>query len=221
MGAAIFHGRFCLGDIMAEIKTIETLYNGYRFRSRLEARWAVFFDEAGIPYEYEKDGFVVDGKPYLPDFFLPWFNCYVEIKPDFMDDKRLEQVGKLMESFSLNKPILLCIGEPIYSQMIMFDNGKSYPCKFVEGCVWYFNGYENYFGYTKHFVSILCQTNKYVDFTASCTDGIYNYSKEVGVHSNNYEFRYDFSQEKLKARQSRFEHGEEPNKKRGKNNGKI
>ena len=26
------------------IKAIETVYNGYRFRSRLEARWAVFFD---------------------------------------------------------------------------------------------------------------------------------------------------------------------------------
>ena len=44
-----------------EIKPIETVYNGYRFRSRLEARWAVFFDEAEIPYEYEPEGFDVDG----------------------------------------------------------------------------------------------------------------------------------------------------------------
>ena len=36
-----------------EINPIETVYNGYRFRSRLEARWAVFFDEAAIPYEYK------------------------------------------------------------------------------------------------------------------------------------------------------------------------
>ena len=35
---------------MSDIKPIETVYNGYRFRSRLEARWAVFFDEAGIEY---------------------------------------------------------------------------------------------------------------------------------------------------------------------------
>ena len=33
---------------MSEIKAIETYYKGYRFRSRLEARWAVFFDAAGI-----------------------------------------------------------------------------------------------------------------------------------------------------------------------------
>ena len=35
------------------IKPIETIYKGYRFRSRLEARWAVFFDALGIEYEYE------------------------------------------------------------------------------------------------------------------------------------------------------------------------
>lgn len=31
---------------MSEIKAIDTYYKGYRFRSRLEARWAVFFDAA-------------------------------------------------------------------------------------------------------------------------------------------------------------------------------
>lgn len=57
---------------MEEIKAIETYYNGYRFRSRLEARWAVFFDAAGIKYEYEPEGFTLsDGTRYLPDFYLP------------------------------------------------------------------------------------------------------------------------------------------------------
>ena len=42
-----------------EIKPIETVYNGYRFRSRLEARWAVFFDTLGIEYEYEKEGYEI------------------------------------------------------------------------------------------------------------------------------------------------------------------
>ncbi len=35
------------------MKPIETIYNGFRFRSRLEARWAVFFDAVEIKYEYE------------------------------------------------------------------------------------------------------------------------------------------------------------------------
>lgn len=65
------------------IKAIETKYKGYRFRSRLEARWAVFFDTLGIKWEYESEGFNL-GKAgfYLPDFRLTEHNLYVEIKPE-------------------------------------------------------------------------------------------------------------------------------------------
>lgn len=51
------------------IKAIETQYKGYRFRSRLEARWAVFFDYLGLKWEYEPEGFELgNGVRYLPDF---------------------------------------------------------------------------------------------------------------------------------------------------------
>lgn len=68
------------------LKAIETQYNGYRFRSRLEARWAVFFDKAGIKYQYEPEGFEVEGYDgevyrYLPDFYLPEIGIYAEVKP--------------------------------------------------------------------------------------------------------------------------------------------
>ena len=71
------------------MKAIETHYNGYRFRSRLEARWAVFFDTLGIRYEYEPEGFEMDlcGSDgtvtirYLPDFYIPDFKLYGEVKP--------------------------------------------------------------------------------------------------------------------------------------------
>lgn len=65
---------------MADIKPIETVYKGYRFRSRLEARWAVFFDAAGIQYEYEPQGYEVNGIKYLPDFYLPKLDIFVEVK---------------------------------------------------------------------------------------------------------------------------------------------
>ena len=56
---------------MREIKAIQTEYNGYLFRSRLEARWAVFFDACGVDYEYEPEGYQLDnGLLYLPDFLL-------------------------------------------------------------------------------------------------------------------------------------------------------
>lgn len=60
---------------------IQTLYHGVYFRSRLEARWAVFFDELGILWEYEKEGYEFsDGSRYLPDFWLPELKIWVEIK---------------------------------------------------------------------------------------------------------------------------------------------
>lgn len=66
---------------MTTLKAIETRYKGYRFRSRLEARWAVFFDELGIEWEYEKEGFDLgDAGWYLPDFWLPICPGWVEIK---------------------------------------------------------------------------------------------------------------------------------------------
>lgn len=52
-------------------KAIETSYKGYRFRSRLEARWAVFFDTLGIKWEYEKQGYSLPSGAYLPDFWQP------------------------------------------------------------------------------------------------------------------------------------------------------
>jgi hypothetical protein len=42
------------------IKTIPTTYNGIKFRSRLEARWAVFFDSINIKYRYEFEGFELE-----------------------------------------------------------------------------------------------------------------------------------------------------------------
>lgn len=73
---------------MTDIKPIETIYNGYRFRSRLEARWAVFFDTGKIKYEYEPEGFETEAGRYLPDFYLPELDTYVEVKRDTPEGRR-------------------------------------------------------------------------------------------------------------------------------------
>lgn len=62
------------------IKPIETRYADHRFRSRLEARWAVFFDHLGIEWQYEPECYRVAGKGYLPDFWLPDLSLWVEVK---------------------------------------------------------------------------------------------------------------------------------------------
>lgn len=80
---------------MTTIKAIETTYKGHRFRSRLEARWAVFFDAMGIAWQYEAQGYELDDRLqvlgitdaiyYLPDFWLPEFNLYAEVKGSLTD----------------------------------------------------------------------------------------------------------------------------------------
>lgn len=78
------------------IKAIETEYNGYMFRSRLEARWAVFFDTLNIEYKYETEGWEMDGGRYLPDFWLPDLKQWAEIKAETPTDLEREKMGALV-----------------------------------------------------------------------------------------------------------------------------
>ena len=75
------------------MKAIQTEYKGYLFRSRLEARWAVFFDACGVDWEYEPEGYDLgDGIWYLPDFLLHGVDgrdggdLYVEVKGQMTDE---------------------------------------------------------------------------------------------------------------------------------------
>ena len=81
------------------IKPIETKYNGFRFRSRLEARWAVFFDMIGLKYEYEVEGFEMNGIRYLPDFYIPSLDRWFEIKGKPLSEYEM----KKCEEFCFNK----------------------------------------------------------------------------------------------------------------------
>lgn len=140
---------------MNEIKAIETIYNGYRFRSRLEARWAVFFDALGAKYEYEPEGFIIPqtcgnhNGMYLPDFYLPDFDVYAEVKGS---DQQLQvDSGKIGDAIDYNStpmsekglillgPIpfkefhvpyfdLLFWHEGVCSTKCLFDIGPDFKC---------------------------------------------------------------------------------------------
>jgi hypothetical protein len=78
------------------MEPIQTKYKGYRFRSRLEARWAVFFDALDLEWIYEPEGFKLeDGTYYLPDFkvLTPYqFSHWYEIKPrGVTEDDKFDQ----------------------------------------------------------------------------------------------------------------------------------
>lgn len=104
------------------IKAIETVYKGYKFRSRLEARWAIFFDSLGIEWEYEPEGYKLnDGRWYLPDFYLPYFNggMFVEVKPDRNYDSKAQQFA----NDSGNK-ILMAVGCPDFNIYKIYTNSS-------------------------------------------------------------------------------------------------
>lgn len=88
---------------------LETNYNGYRFRSRLEARWAVFFDTLGVEYRYEAEGFDLDRIKYLPDFWLPQQDCYIEIKGQEPSRDEIRKAELL--TTTLNKKVYIFGGD--------------------------------------------------------------------------------------------------------------
>ena len=104
------------------IQAIETLYAGCRFRSRLEARWAVFFDALGITWDYEPEGFRLPNLPagddcYLPDFWLPQVEMYAEVKPSGKDKsivtiKPQEMAKVIALAMVTEAPVLILDGMP-------------------------------------------------------------------------------------------------------------
>lgn len=84
-----------------DFKAIETKYCGYNFRSRLEARWAVYLDAVGLSWEYEPEGFELEGERYLPDFLIKLgitHQFWLEIKKAPTSWSLLDSPGKDYET---------------------------------------------------------------------------------------------------------------------------
>ena len=86
------------------MKAYPTLYRGIQFRSRLEAKWAAFFDNLGWPWEYEP----IDLDGYIPDFILtfPYAPLLVEVKP-VLEFEELEQYTQKIDKSGWDKEALI------------------------------------------------------------------------------------------------------------------
>lgn len=92
------------------IKAIETAYGGVRYRSRLEARWAVFMDAVDVVHEYEPERFQLPGGgTYLPDFKTA-AGAYIEVKgaEHNLDKPYLIRAASVLGHLSILGPIPSC-----------------------------------------------------------------------------------------------------------------
>ncbi len=99
---------------MREVEAIETSHNGVTYRSRTEARWAVFFEVLELSFEYERTRVTLStGQTYLPDFYLPQLAAWFEIKPD--NDAVVTEEASKARRLAADKPgqrVWLAIGGP-------------------------------------------------------------------------------------------------------------
>jgi hypothetical protein len=98
------------------IKPIETRYAGCLFRSRTEARWAVFFDALRLEWEYEKEGYPLKFGWYLPDFYLPLIGVFFEVKGQRPTTDEICLAGCLQMETS--RTVFISEGAPVARQKL-------------------------------------------------------------------------------------------------------
>jgi len=113
---------------MNYIPPIPTTYKGITYRSKLEARYAVFFEQyKDFLVEYEPKIHGVKGYIYTPDFMLhsPTFitnngsfdRCFIEIEPNEASESYLNYVNQFFDSDWHKQSLLLIFsGKPSLSQ---------------------------------------------------------------------------------------------------------
>lgn len=117
-----------IGDEIAEIfepfqpLPIPTEYGGVKFRSRLEARWAVFMDAARIRWAYKFEGYPLPSGGYVPDFWLPDLRVWLEIKPATPSARERDLCAQL--AYGTSRRVFLALGSPA----LPADSGGSLHC---------------------------------------------------------------------------------------------
>lgn len=186
-----------------EIKPIETEYKGYRFRSRLEARVAVLFDALRIKWLYEPEGFILsDGTRYLPDFYLPETETFVEVKGVMTqsDRHKVEQFVK-----DSGKAVVIIYDDFTFEACDLWDGyyelaSKSESVLAECDCCGklYFMGWNGVYGCRA------CGAYDGCHHFTCVVDGDGDLCTHLGYRSELW------TTARNKAKQARFEHGEKP-----------
>jgi len=202
---------------------ITTIYNGYKFRSRLEARWAVFFAANRLPYEYETEGFTLDdGTKYLPDFWMPSLKMWIEIKPF------IESAGSVsLDDRPFNPMVIQKLRNcDLFRMLRRFKNCQEWPVACIVGQpgkhrIWFF-GWDLSNTSAGEFEDdnaqwVVANDRVTLDLHIKSpdreifADSLYGVCLEHFTYARDYSFVSRPIKDALKqARQARFEHGEKP-----------
>ena len=165
---------------------LPTVYNGVKYRSRTEARWACFFVAAGINFTYEPEGFALDNGNYLPDFKLRAYNeVYAEVKGNAFTEREKEKCRQLCEATK--------------SYVVMLDGAPDFKCYnvFIWGKDHYLDDSEQF--KVREVQAILC--------TASCKHFPFywgpGFTDETGYFKPEDWYK-DHAQAIIKAKKERF-----------------
>lgn len=175
------------------IAPIETVYQGYKFRSKLEARWALFFDLVSVAWDYEPDGYDLGALGwYLPDFYLSDFDTFIEIKPKTGDKEKVTAQLKALTALTGSAAWGL-FGDPYDHQWLYLHLSTGENTDFggrIKPAGWH----DEFSGMQISFVRL--------------NDG------EIRPCPSNGEEKewmaFGNKKEKLEARQARFDHGQTP-----------
>lgn len=108
---------------MYNIAPKPTRYAGVQFRSRLEARWAAFFDLSGWKWDYEP----IELRGWAPDFCIstPFTPVFAEVKPaDMGHAEKVKVFKKAWNHWQTSQVLLLGLSpivEPPYDVGSLLD----------------------------------------------------------------------------------------------------
>jgi hypothetical protein len=97
-------------------EAIKIFYNGVNYKSKLEGKWAAYFNYLGVGAGYEfEDGFPTSAGVYCPDFFIFKSGWFIEVKahPDLLTEIERDKI----EYFKAHLPdwvngIIIVYGNP-------------------------------------------------------------------------------------------------------------
>lgn len=92
------------------VRAIEVTWAGIRYRSTCEARWAVFFGQIELEFEYEAEGYRLPLRNYLPDFWFPYIRMFGEVKGGGFSQDEIQLCRELADA--TDRPVLLLDGLP-------------------------------------------------------------------------------------------------------------